>query len=89
MVGNFNSNEKNSVTNFYTKFDQKKLDAWELSFDSDNIILVEGPHSWMYYKQDQIPSDYVLVKTIYREDYPVSYIYGKNTLYPEGQMLCK
>ena len=89
LVGNFNSNEKNSITYFYTKFDQKKLDAWELSFDSDNIILVEGPHSWMYYKQDQIPSDYVLVKTIYREDYPVSYIYGKNTLYPEGQMLCK
>ncbi len=89
LVGTFNSNEKNSITYFYLQFDQKKLDRWEVETDADNMIIVEGPHSWQYYKAQDLPERYKLLHTIYSENYPVTFIYGNENLYPEGRMLCE
>jgi len=89
LVGDFNSNEKNSITYFYTRMDQKKGNLWELVKDSDNLILIHGPHSWEYTNIEERPDGYNLLKIIYSENYPVSYIYGRNTLYPEGKLLCE
>jgi 4-amino-4-deoxy-L-arabinose transferase-like glycosyltransferase len=90
LVGSFNSNEKNSISYFYTRFDQKKGDEWGISsyLDSDNIVLVEGPHSWEYFNKEDIPEKYVLLKTIYSNDVPVTYIYGLSNLYPNVKLLC-
>lgn len=91
IVGSFNSNEKNSITSFYTGFDQKKGNEWGLNgyMNSDNIIVVEGPHSWEYESGDDLPENYVLLHTIYSEGVPVSYIYGDSALYPDRKMLCE
>lgn len=91
LTGTFNSNEKNSITYFYIRENQKKGDEWELSLDSDNLFIAEGPHSWMYYNydQDNVPNGYVHLKTIYSNGYPVTYIFGKSELYPNGKLLCE
>ena len=93
LVGTFNSNEKNSITYFYTRFDQKKGNEWGLEgyMNSDTIIVVEGPHSWEYggTEPGSLPEKYVLLHTIYSEGIPVSFIYGDSAVYPEGKLLCK
>ena len=91
LVGTFNSNEKNSITYFYTGFDQKKGDEWGLNgyMNSDNIMIAEGPHSWEYESGDDLPENYVLLHTIYSEGIPVNYIYGDSAMYPNGKMLCE
>lgn len=90
LIGSFNSNEKNSITYFYTRFNQLKGDQHGLNghLNADNIIVVEGPHSWEYYEHDRLPDNYVLLHTIYSEGIPVSFIYGDKAVYPEGKLLC-
>ena len=91
LTGSFNSNEKNSITYFYTRFDQKKGNEWGLAgyMNSDNIILVEGPHSWEYENKDNLPDRYVLLHTIYSEGVPVSYIYGDSAIYQNRKLFCE
>ena len=88
LTGSFNSNEKDSITYFYIRQTQKKGDLWELTADSDTLIIVEGPHSWIYYSKDKVPSDYSLLHTIESKGIPVTYIYGRDNAYPEGKLLC-
>jgi len=89
LVGTFNSNEKNSITYFYTRFDQKQMNEWGMQLDADNLILVEGPHSWEYFSPSSIPNSYRLLHNIESEGYVVSRVYGLLSLYPKGKMLCE
>lgn len=88
LVGDFNSNEKNSITYFYTRITQKKGDNWGFPMDSDNLIIVEGPHSWEYFDHENVGDDYIFLGDIQSHGYPVTHVYGKKELYPEGKMLC-
>ena len=91
LKGDFNSNEKDAITYFYIREHQKKGAKWELTEDSDNLIIVEGPHSWMYYNYNEtkIPDNYVLLKTIKSNGIPVSYIFGRPEIYPNGKLMCE
>ena len=62
----------------------------DLQTDADTLIYVEGPHSWYYGAKKRILSDddYKLIKTIYSNGVPVSYIYGSNSVYTDGKLLC-
>jgi len=59
--------------------------------DADNLIVVEGPHSWEYFDHVKLQNkgDYNLLYQIYSNDYAVTHIYGKNSVYPEGKILCE
>jgi 4-amino-4-deoxy-L-arabinose transferase-like glycosyltransferase len=88
LVGSFNSNEKNAITYFYIRKDQGKGAKWEMEYNTDNLIIVEGPHSWMYIDQEEYPEGYTDLGTIKSNDYVVTRILGKKELYPEGKYLC-
>lgn len=87
LSGTYDSNEKNSITYFYMKKNQLRyenllgyLPDGQYHSGADNIILVEGPHSWEYLEpgyKDTL-KDYDLVKTIYSKGIPVTYIYSKS-----------
>lgn len=90
LTGSFNSNEKDSITYFYVRQHQKQGGEWGLQTDADNLIIVEGPHSWEYFSTDQNDySGFTLLKVLYSNGIPVSYIFGDNDLYPEGKFLCE
>ena len=90
LGGTYNSNEKNSITKFYLGFDQTNPEVPDLVTNADTLVVVEGPHSWYYrgLKKGDIPESYSLIKTFYNGDYPVTYIWGKLDLYPNGNLLC-
>lgn len=78
LIGNIDSNEKDSVTYFYLRKHQLRQDF--LSYVpglADNYIYIEGPHSWEY-ESRALPNTYDLVATISSSDTPVTYIYSKN-----------
>ena len=81
------SNEKNSVSYFYTRIEQVGND------EVDNLVLVEGPHSWKYIEEsgyEPKKEGYILIKTIESSHaLPVMYIWGRNELYPEGRPFCE
>lgn len=90
LTGNFNSNEKDSVTYFYIRQHQQKGQKQEFKPEGDNLFIAEGPHSWEYFNHEGLsPIEYVLLGEIYSSDYPVTHIYGKRELYPEGKFLCE
>jgi len=89
LKGSFNSNEKNSITYFYLKKDQKQGDKGPLEVDADNIIYVYGPHSWFWEGRTKIPKYYHKLKTIYVGGEPATIIYGSNEIYPNGKLLCE
>lgn len=90
LVGTYNSNEKNSITSFYVGTNQTDFDQPHLVKNADTLVVVEGPHSWYYDGLDpeDIPRTYVLLKTLYNGDYPVTFIYGLNSVYPNAELLC-
>ena len=87
LKGSFHSNEKNSVSYFYTRIEQVGND------EVDNLVLVEGPHSWKYIEEsgyEPKKEGYILIKTIESSHaLPVMYIWGRNELYPEGRPFCE
>lgn len=89
LVGSFNSNEKDPISYFYVRQHQKQGDVGGMQTDSDNLVILEGPHSWEYYNLERLPNNFILLHTIYSNDYPVTRIYGQRSLYPEGEMLCQ
>ena len=91
LQGSYSSNEKNSITKFYMGFDQFTKDEEAFKVGADTLIVVEGPHSWIYdgLREGDIPSyAYVLLDTLYNQDYSVTYIWGLKTKYPKGNLLC-
>ncbi len=94
LVGTYNSNEKDGITYFYLRHHQGKDGLWELQTENvDNLIVVPGPHSWVYTGLGGVDDkDFILLKKIYSKYYldePISYIYGLKTKYPEGKLLCE
>ena len=89
LVGSFNSNEKNSITYFYMRTDQKQGNKWDLYLDADNLIVVEGPHSWDYFGVNNIPISYSLIYTIKSNGVIVNRVYGRTALYPKHKTLCE
>lgn len=94
LVGSYNSNEKDAITYFYLREHQAQGGLWELqTVNVDNLIVIPGPHSWVYTNLNGADHvNFVLLKTIYSKYYsdePISYIYGLNTKYPKGKLLCK
>lgn len=90
MVGSFNSNEKDSISYFYVRQHQKQGDEWEFKLDADNLVIIEGPHSWEYFDNyNRISGNYIKIGEIYSGDYAVSKIYGLRSLYPEGTFVCQ
>jgi hypothetical protein len=89
MVGTFDSNEKNSITYFYIRQDQKKGEELEMPLSADNLVIVNGPHSWVYYKPENLPSNKKLIKTIFENGYPLTYIYAEDGYYPNNKLLCE
>lgn len=88
LVGDFKSNEKDSITYFYVKRHQVNLlKNFEYDSNTNNLVVVEGPHSWVYVGRN-FPN-YVLLKTIYSNNVPVSYVYGKSDIYKEKKLLCE
>lgn len=93
LVGSYNSNEKDAITYFYLREHQAQGGLWELqTTDVENLVVVPGPHSWVYTGLNGIDGNFILLKTIYSPYYkeePISYIYGLKTKYPEGKLLCE
>lgn len=88
LVGNFKSNEKDSITYFYTRRHQIPITSdFTVTKDVDNAIIVEGPHSWVYVTPKE-PDEFVLLRTIKSGDYDVSYIYGRQSVYPDKKLKC-
>lgn len=88
LVGNFKSNEKDSITYFYTRRHQVPIDSnYAVTNQVDNVIIIEGPHSWIYVTPKE-PDDFVLLKTINSNDYPVTYIYGRISVYTDKKLKC-
>jgi len=88
ITGDFNSNEKDSITYFYVRQHQKQGGQWGLFADSDNLAIAESPHSWEYdVIKDQYPG-YKLLDTIKSNGYTVLRVFGRENLYPEGKLLC-
>lgn len=77
LKGTYDSNEKNSVTYFYMRQNQVRGEEGFLPGRADNLIVVEGPHSWEYENQ-RIYLGYDLVKIIKSNDIPVTFIYSRN-----------
>ena len=84
----FESNEKDNITYFYVGIKQKEGDKWSNENGAATMVIVEGPHSWTYVDRREF-SGYKLLKTIYSNEVPVTYIFGKNSVYPEGKLLCE
>lgn len=89
LAGSYNSNEKNSVTTFYLGFDQTFPKETDLVLGADTIFVVEGPHSWYYWDVNKVidNSDYSLIHTFKNKDYPVNYVLGKSSVYPDKSFL--
>ena len=82
LVGTYSTNEKDRIPEFY-------LGRKPVQGSSDNIILVESPVSWNYQDLDKTPKSYVLLKVSSIGGHPVTAIYGKEELYPNGKILCE
>ena len=84
LVGDYTTNEKTSIPYFYLGFaknDQKD--------DVENIIKIEGPHSWNFVDVSEAEEGYHLIKVIKsRYQLPVAYLYGREDLYPDQAPLC-
>ncbi len=86
LYGSYDSNEKNSITYFYMRKNQLRYENLlgylpdGFNRGADNIILVEGPHSWEYLEAGykEALKDYDLVNTIYSVGIPVTYIYSRS-----------
>lgn len=89
LVGRYNSNEKNSVTSFYLGENQKADLVRGLVVNSPTLIVIEGPHSWMYRSPSKQPdSDYLPIISFKNNDLIVMQIWGHVDTYPEGKLLC-
>ncbi len=89
LTGGYNSNEKDSITYFYIRQHQQKGQLQEFKPEGDNLLIIEGPHSWEYYNPNNLDmSKYVLLGQVDSGNYTVTRIYGKTDLYPEGKFLC-
>jgi len=89
LRGGFYSNEKDSISYYYTRQHQVKREG------AENLVLVEGPHSWNFIEESGFDrgklegSGYILIKTIAsKHGLPVMYIWGKKTAYPQGAPDC-
>lgn len=89
LVGRYNSNEKNSITNFYIGQNQKADLVRGLVVNSPTLIVIEGPHSWMYRDPSKQPDpDYLLLKSYENEGITVAKVWGHVDTYPDGNLLC-
>lgn len=106
LVGTYQSNEKNSITKHYIGTDQvfhsdKELkirndeiarDVFIIDEQIDNMIWVEGPHSWNYQNinrfQEKLPLDYIPVYEYKQNDVILTKIWGKQSIYNDGTLLC-
>ncbi len=88
LTGSFESNEKDNLTFFYLGIKQKEGDSWSNENGADTMVVVEGPQSWTYVKRREF-SGYKLLDKITKNGYDVAYIFGKNSVYHEGKLLCK
>ena len=84
LKGSFYSNEKDSISYFYSRVHQVDKDK------ADNLVLIEGPHSWIFVDAEKEREGYTLIKTI-KSKYglPVMQIWGKEELYSEGELYCE
>lgn len=92
LVGTYNSNEKEAVTEFYLAQTSKDgPDSWRIPPGSDNMIHVLYPSLWSRATINQIKrnDNYTLLKVYYNANVPVTYIYGDKVIYPEGKLLCE
>lgn len=88
LIGDFKSNEKDSITYFYTRRHQVPIEGdFAVSDNLTNLVIVNGPHSWNYVSP-QFFEGFVLLTTIKSFDYDVTYIYGRESAYPDKKMLC-
>lgn len=87
LTGSFESNEKDNLTYFYVGIKQKEGDSWSNENGADTMVIVEGPQSWTYVKRREF-NGYKLLDKINKNGYDVAYIFGKNSVYPEGKLLC-
>ena len=88
LVGTYESNEKDNITSFYTGRNQIEGDSWRRENGADTMIVVEGPHSWLY-ESERNYSGYNLLYPIESNGINVAYIYGNVNQYPRGTMLCE
>ena len=89
LAGTFNSNEKNAITYFYMRFNQKQGNAWGFKQDADTLALNMNPHSWEYTTPENMPVSYNILKVIESHGVPVTYIYGSYDVYKDGKLLCE
>jgi len=90
LIGSYNSNEKDSVTQFYIGKSQNNLEKRGLVLDAANLIVIEGPHSWVYTSLNDVPdSNYVPIVSFYNENTLIMRVWGDSAVYPEGKLLCK
>ena len=82
LTGTYSTNEKDRIPEFY--LGQKPVQG-----SGDNIIIVESPVSWNYKNLDEIPTGYTPLKTYFIGDHPVTRIYGREEIYPDGKLLCE
>ncbi len=90
LVGTFESNEKEPVSDFYVGFSQLYGNEWKpdnFKIKPSTLIVVEAPHSWTYESKRDF-SNYVLLDTLKVNDLPVTYIFGYKDVYVDGKYLC-
>lgn len=88
LIGTYESNEKDNITSFYIGKSQINGDSWIRENGADTMIVVEGPHSWLY-ESVRDYQGYELLQKINVNDIDVTYIYGKRSVYPNGKMFCQ
>ena len=88
LQGSYESNEKDNISTFYVGYPQLMGDKWIRESGADNLIVVDGPQSWIYESHREF-GGYNLLTTLYNDDMPVTFIYGKKDKYPTGKLLCE
>lgn len=88
LQGTYESNEKDNISTFYVGYPQLMGDKWIRESGADNLIVVDGPQSWIYESHREF-GGYNLLTTLYNDDMPVTFIYGKKDKYPTGKLLCE
>lgn len=91
LVGTFESNEKEPITDFYIGFSQLYGDSWntdKFSIKPSTLIVVEAPHSWIYEQRRKF-TDYTMLDTLKTRGVPVTYLYGHKDVYIDGKYKCQ
>lgn len=90
LVGDYNSNEKDSVTQFYIGKSQNDVSKRGLVLGAPNLITIEGPHSWVYTSPDEQPeTSYIPLKSFYNNSILVMQVWGDKNTYSNGDLLCE